>query len=306
MKFDWMKGSFGISAHWTSHSVCPDGSHLPYEEAVNRFNVDDFANSLSNVGAKHCIFTLTHAEQRLALPHPILEKLYPGSTTQRDLIGEIINALQKRNIHFIAYYNHSCNGNDNIPWKKFSGYDAGINGNLDQFADNICNIVEFISKRYGSGISGWWFDSGYSVDLRGPINTVSTDLGNWLFPWKKLTAAARSGNPDSAITVNAGIGSHFRYTDDIDYYAGETVQFDEPFTPDPLPTIQDHRWTCADHTAWVFHKRVAQGGFVPLRWGPDKTREFVKIHQTQGRMVTFNFLIDQLGHFNPHLLDLIK
>ncbi len=47
----WMKGSFGLSFHWTSGSDCQDGTHLPYIEAVDRFDVMKVADMLSVVGA---------------------------------------------------------------------------------------------------------------------------------------------------------------------------------------------------------------------------------------------------------------
>ncbi|MDY5695457.1 MAG: hypothetical protein SPK75_03680, partial [Victivallales bacterium] len=69
----WMRGNFGISVHWTSHTVMQNGTKLPYEDAVNLFNPEEFAETLDSAGARHCIFTLTHAEEYLAMPHPLLD-----------------------------------------------------------------------------------------------------------------------------------------------------------------------------------------------------------------------------------------
>ncbi len=296
----WMRGSYGISVHWTADTVCQDGTALPYEEAVNRFNPDAFADSLAEAGAQHCIFTLTHAKEYLALPHPVLEKILPGRTTKRDLIGEIIEALDKRGIRFIAYYNHSCNGNGDPEWKKACGYAAGVRGDLDQFAKNICDIVEFISGRYGNKICGWWFDSSYSVDPCGPHNTITCDMGDWHFPWKALAAAAKSGNQDCAVTFNAGIGSRFLYdADSQDYYAGETVSLDEEFSPEAKTGIQDHRWTCADSADWLFTAQNCAKGFSDLRFPAEELKAFRDQHCAAGRMITFNIQIDQTGNINP-------
>ena len=296
-----MKGSFGISVHWTAKSVLLDGTSLPFEEATRRFDVGKFADALASVHATHCIFTLAHARQQLAMPHPILDAILPGRTTKRDLIGELIEVLTQKGIRFIAYYNHSCNGNDDVEWKKACGYADGIHGNLDHFAENICGIVAHIAKRYGTGISGWWFDSAYSVDPNGPSNTITCDIGDWRFPWKALCDAAKSGHRDCAVTINAGIGSHFLYADCQDYYAGECQRFDEPFTPDALPGMTDHRWICADSIAWLLNSGNWQDGFVPLRIPIDELIAFRNRHISEHRMVTFNFLIDQLGNLNPSI-----
>jgi len=200
---EWMRTSVGVSFHWTSHwkngALGPDGKRLSYEDAINGFDTDRFVNALKKIGADHCLFTLTHAEQYLAFPNEVLESLLPGRTTKRDLIGEIIDGLHAEGIRFIAYYNHACNVHQDAPWEKACGYAEGIHGDLDLFAKNICDIVSFTAKRYGEKLSGWWFDSGYSLDPRGPHNSISCEMGDWQFPWENLICAAKSGNPACAV-----------------------------------------------------------------------------------------------------------
>ena len=299
---DWMRGSFGISVHWTSKTVFPDGSVNSYEDAVNAFEPDTFAETLESIGAKHCIFTLTHAQEYLALPHPVLERLMPGRTTARDLIGELMEALAKRNIRFIAYYNHSCNGVGDPEWMRACGYSAGIRGNLDLFAENICGIVEFMAKRYGNALSGWWFDISYSVDPRGPHNSISCEMGSWQFPWEKLSAAAKAGYPDCAVSFNAGVGSRFLYTPCQDYYAGESVSLAECFFPEAVPGMTDHRWICSDSPDWVFCGKKNSCTFVEPRFPDDALRDFIAQHRAAGRMVTLNLLIERGGKINPYAI----
>ena len=298
-----MKGSFGLSFHWTSGSACQDGEHLPYGEAVERFDVMKVADALTVVGASHCIFTLTHGKQYLAFPNPVLENLLPGRTTRRDMIGELIEELSKRGIRFIAYYNHSCNMGDDLVWEKASGYADGWNGGLDRFATNILNIVSFTARRYGRGISAWWFDSSYSVDPRGPTKTIHCDMGDWHFPWERLNKAAKSGNPNCAVTFNAGIGHTFLYADCQDYYAGECATLDQAFDPPPIQ-MQDHRWTTFDNTRWVFNEHAVPREFDSMRFPVADFMRFRQEHAAAGRMVTLNVNIDQLGNVNPRICEL--
>ncbi len=302
----WMCGSLGISVHWTSGTVLLNGKSLPYREAVDRFDPVRFAKRLAAVGAGHCIFTLTHAEQYLPLPHPVLERLLPGRTASRDLIGELIEALEAENIRLIAYYNHSCNGEDDPVWKSACGYAAGVKGNLDRFAENICDIVAFIAARYGRGLAGWWFDSSYSVDPRGPHNTISCEMGEWRFPWEALAEAARSGHRECAVTFNAGIGSRFLYASCQDYYAGESVRLDEPFSPEAVPGIRDHRWICIDSPGWMLSAENCAGGFADPRFTQAELKTFVRKQRAAGNMVTFNLQIDQGGILNPKALAALK
>ena len=298
----WMAGSVGISSHWTASTVNTDGSRLPYQEAVAHFDTMAYADALASVGATHCIFTLTHALHFLPLPLPALDRILPGRTARRDLVADLIGALSARGIRLIAYYNHSCNGEDDPEWKRACGYADGVSGNLDCFADNICTIVSALSARYGDGISAWWFDSAYSVDPRGPVNTISCDIGDWQFPWSALTGAARSGNPRAAIAINAGVGNRFAYCDDFDYYAGESVELDQRFEPEALPGKQDHRWICLDSPAWVLSRGNARAGFVSPRFTDTEVSRFIGEHVAASRMVTFNILIDSSGRISPEPL----
>lgn len=302
-----MAGSVGISSHWTPRTVNLDGTRPSWDEAVEHFDVETYADALASAGARHCILTLAHALQQLPFPLAELDRILPGRTARRDLLGDLIPALASRGIRFVAYYNHSCNGEDDPPWKAACGYAGGAaNGGLDRFADNILSIVSAISSRYGDGISAWWFDSAYSVDPRGPVDTISCDIGDWRFPWRDLAAAARCGNRRAAIAINAGVGSRFAYSEDFDWYAGESVRLDEPFTPDALPGKQDHRWICLDSPAWVLTQRKAKEGFVKPRFTDGEVADYIREHATAGRMVTFNLLIDADGHINPAALGQLR
>ena len=305
---DWMRGSFGISVHWTANCACADGARISFEEAVRDFDAERFAETLSEAGARHCIFTVTHALQKMPCPNAALDRIAPGYTSRRDMLADVSAALRRRGIRLIAYYNHSCNDRSApvLEWKRKCGYpcDGDGNGSMEIFATNYCAIVEDISRRHGAGIAGWWFDSPYSVDSSGPHKNVK---GEWHFPWASLIAAARSGNPSAAVAINAGIGEHFLYAPDTDFHAGESVKFDETFRPDPHPGLVDHRWICADSTKWVFSKKLVEaGGFVPLRLPARDLAAYARRHTALGRMVTFNVLIDLRGNFNPAIHELAR
>ena len=75
---EWMRGSFGLSAHWTAQCAMEDGTCLPFEEAVNRFDVKRFADVLDAVGARHCIFTVAHGLQMLPCPNAALDAISEG------------------------------------------------------------------------------------------------------------------------------------------------------------------------------------------------------------------------------------
>lgn len=296
---DWMHGSFGISLHWTVETMPFAGKTVPFEEAVNAFDPDRLVKFMKQLKCSHMIFTLTHARQQIPAPCPVLDSYMPGRTTRRDLIGELMEAAAKENIRFVAYYNHSCNNEDDPEWKEASGYN---NGNLDDFAARILNIVEYIARRYGKKLNAWWFDSAYTVDIRGPHNGASRDLGSWHFPWETLAAAAKTGNPDAAVTFNAGTATpRYLYSTHQDYYSGETEILDSNYAGHDL-IMQDHRWTSMEKQ-WVY--KNAGTPFEHPRYTESEYREFVNGHTAHGTMVTLNLSVDQSGMLNPESKEIL-
>lgn len=311
----WMKRSMGLSFHWTDMSVNLDGTQKNYQDAVDSFPVEQFADALANAGAQHCIFTLTHGKNFFPCPHPPADKILPGRTCKRDLAGELMRALKTRNIRFILYYNHSCNNGDDPEWKTACGYADGPGHDPDRFAANFCGIVRYLSEQYGNLIDGWWFDSPYSLDPRGPTNSITSDLNGWQFPWEQLVKNAKSGNPDAVVAINGGFiwgepyTSYFLYTDHVDYYPGECLDLLHGNTPDAVPGIQETRWCCADSPRWVFNRgtRDAHNGtFAPPQFSDEVLLNAFKVNLSADRMITLNILIDQAGKINPEALAQFK
>ncbi len=91
---DWLaKCGFGIGVHWTAQTVPRRGKPLPFQKAVDDFDVQRFVGQLAYAGAEYLLFTATHALQMLPAPHPVIDKILRGRTCRRDLIGELADAL---------------------------------------------------------------------------------------------------------------------------------------------------------------------------------------------------------------------
>jgi len=296
----WMRGSYGVGGHWIPGTVFPlEGKPLPFEEAVKAFDVDRYVDQLVAVGAQHTLFVSACPYQRMPMPHPILDMLLPGRTSKRDLFGELCERLAKEKIRLIVYYNHSCNCEDDAEWKKACGYH---DGNLDLFAAHIATVIEYISRRYGEMISGWWFDSSYSVDPSGPTNTITRALNGWQYPWPAINAAAKAGNPNAAVSFNAGWKTRYLYSRHQDYYAGECIELTDP--EDGLE-LQDHVFIPIDgesHHDWGY----SGGGWKPTVYSDEDLKTFLDKRLSHGDAVTFNVQIEQSGLINPAALAQLK
>ena len=77
---------------------------MPFQKAVDSFDVKKFMGQVQHAGADYLLFTACHALQMLPAPHPVIEKILPGRTCNRDLIAELADALAAKGKHFLVYY----------------------------------------------------------------------------------------------------------------------------------------------------------------------------------------------------------
>jgi len=289
---DWLADCrFGIGIHWTAQTVPRSGPPKPFQKAVRDFDLDCVIKAVEYAGADYVLFTSVHALQMLPAPHPVLDKILPGRTCKRDLLMELADALAAKGKHLLVYYNHSCNHNQDPEWEQAVGYHAP---NKEQFAQNIMDIVGHMGDRYKEKIKAWWFDSPYSVDLRGPHNSVTTDMTGFQFPWEKFTVAAKLGCPDRLVTYNAGVNQTFLYTTHQDYWAGEMVNLDTPAKSRYLDNgLQWFGWTCLEDRRWVQSRLNTP--IPPPLYTDEQVIGFVRTCNKHMAPMTFNVGIYQDG-----------
>lgn len=299
---DWLaKLRYGIGVHWTAKSVPRQGAPLPFQEAVDAFDLKTFVAQIRQAGADYVLFTATHGQQMLPAPNPVIDRILPGRTCQRDLIGEMAAALAVHQLPLIVYWNHSCNGKGDPAWRQAVGYDGK---DKTRFADNLCELIGWMGQRYGKNIRAWWFDSPYSLDPSGPHKSVTTDMTGFRFPWERLTAAAKTGFPGRLVTYNAGVDETYLYTPRQDYWAGEMNDLKHPAQSRYQSNgLQWFGWTCLDDKSWV-HGRRGTAIIQPL-YGDAEVTAYVRTCNAHQAPMTFNLGIYQDGTMSPASLDLL-
>lgn len=289
---DWLaKCRYGIGVHWTAQTVPRHGEPLPFQQAVDAFKLKEFVDQVRYAGADYVLFTACHALQMMPAPHPVIDKILPGRTCKRDLIGEMADALAVHGLPLIVYWNHSCNHAQDRHWEQAVGY-HGSDKNI--FAKNLMEIVAWMGDRYRAKIKAWWFDSPYSLDPRGPHNSITTDLAGFQFPWERFTVAAKTGYSARLVTYNPGVAKTFLYTTHQDYWSGELVNLKTPPTGRYLENgLQWFGWTCMDFRAWVHTKKDTE---IPKPLYPDEElTTFVRTCNSHQAPMTFNVGIYQDG-----------
>jgi len=278
---------YGVGFHWTTWTVPRKGKPLAFPDAVEQFDIAAFVQQAVATGAGHVLFPLTHELQWFPCPHPVVDRLLPGRTCQRDLIMELADALEAVNIQLVLYYHHGCDLTTQDPaWQQAVG---GQDLDQTRFHDCITEVIGWIAQRYGRKFIAWWFDAGY-----GPMRRAAAPFARW-------SEAAKLGHPDRLVTYNAGIERHQLYTPCQDYWAGESIRLNfvprGPLTPAGLPWYSYTTWHAFPDAAlggeWGMNERSVQ-----LNWPPPPVESVVAYLQRfvdLGGTVTFNLLCYQDG-----------
>ena len=194
----WFRNcGYGLMFHWTSDSKPKNGPRKPYPRAVADFDVEGFADMVRTTGAAYVMLTANHAEPSFPAPLEYWESLYPGWTTERDLVAELIEALDTRGIKLFLYLNpfsaYIASGRlRNLDGSRTYSNERQIHPDCSvDFLDTTCQLLEDIGTRYGEKLAGYWFDSWYQ-----PFNQFGS------FPMEPVYSAAKSGNANRFTCFN--------------------------------------------------------------------------------------------------------
>jgi len=209
----WMTDAkYGLMFTWTSTTQPRTGVQKSYEQAVNDFDVNAFADMVQGTGAGFIVFATSWSTYYFPAPIQTIEHLMPGHTTKRDLIRELADALNARGIKLMIYY-HA--GRPQPDW--WSGTVAQTMDRADYFNEWESTIRE-IGLRYGDKLAGFWFDDG------------TTFYYTLQAPWEAMTAAVKAGFPARVVGYNSWILP--KATDFQDFACGEGG-FVDRLTEDP-------------------------------------------------------------------------
>ncbi len=285
---DWLvKTGYGLMFHWTSQSVLPDGSNKKFEDAVNDFDVEKFANMVEETGAGYVLLTIGHAKSYCPAPLKSWERIHPGNTTQRDLIEEIANALNKRGVRLLCYLNEPLAF-------KFPRNKLSTNEEHQAFVANYTDILTEMGNRYQNKIAGYWFDSWYQIFENYP------DV-----PFEEFFKLCKIGNKDRIICLNPWI-----YPDVSpwqDYWSGEVqdpigIPENGYMKNGPSPNLPYQALLTMEKHLWV----QQETDISDPKFTPEQLSTYIKSCMDNGGFVTINLAIYQDGTVGKKALQLMK
>jgi hypothetical protein len=286
----WLKeAKFGVFVHYL-------GGGPAWNERVDSFDVEKFAEQIQQTKAAYVILTLGQNSGYYCSPNATYEK-YAGYKTsercsKRDLPMEVAEALAERKIRLMLY----------LPSRSPQRDKQAMTGLHDvherqpapqEFTKRWSEVINEWSLRYGRKISGWWFDGSY--------NTAGWDDLDKPYNWNTWAAACRAGNPESILAFNPGtrIDKAFTaLTNQQDYTAGEQNTFQ--VTPETNPAPKELQWHILS--------------FLGTRWagkdGPTNSNEYmidyVRKVNALGGVVSIDVNVSSNGTiYPPHLRQLI-
>ena len=289
---DWLvSAGYGVMFHWTDDTQPRGGLKKPYPDAVNAFDVDAFTKLIVETGAAYVLFTLNHAHPHCPAPILSWEAIHPGSTTRRDLLGDIADALAKRGIRFLLYINS--------PVLTMLG-NIGTTGQYEltcseeQFTEIHKNVLSEIGSRYREKLAGYWFDSWYQSLAAYP------DV-----PIEAIYHYCKVGNPGRITAFNFWIFPVL--TPWQDYWAGELNSLQSPFESRYVQRgagtgFQAHG-LLSMLPSWV-HSET--GPIPPPQFNTEDLIAHVKANMEHQAFTTINIGIYQDGTIEQSSLDMMR
>jgi hypothetical protein len=198
----WMKDAkIGVMTHyladWKAKDYKLTMSVDEWNKLVDNFDVEGMAAQLQAAGVSYYQISIGQNSGYYLAPNATYDKItgiQPSKCSRRDLVADLYEALHKRGIRLMVYLPSGGPGADKVA-------DAALewrNGPYPnrEFQTKWQQIIRDWSQRWGKKVSGWWFDGCYFPNsmYRGEAPNFAT-----------LAAAARAGNPDSAVAFNPGV-----------------------------------------------------------------------------------------------------
>jgi len=233
---DWMRGKWGVMTHYLSDWQARDHdiamSPETWNKMVDNFDVEGLADQIKSTGASYHFLTVAQGSSYFISPNASWDKLLSRGTNKaahRDLILDMAKAESKRGIKLIVY--STCSGPRDA---RSSQWNTNSTTRDHRNVEHMLaweKVIREWSLRWGTNISGWWFDGCYNPNQLYAFD----DAPNF----QSFAAAARAGNPNTVIAFNRGVIDRvLSITPFEDYTAGEINELQTTLlrraTPDGL------------------------------------------------------------------------
>lgn len=290
---DWfVKAGYGIFVHYLDgiqnnadqlHSL---GKHTSWEACVQEFDTERFASDVEASGAGYAIVTVMQISRFMIAPNATFDRIsgyQPGEAcATRDLIEDLYQSLNKRNIKLMLYWTGDGPRDDD---KAGPAYGCG-NPVSREFVQKWADTFREYGERYGDKVAGIWCDGCYSF-----IGYDEEKLGI-------LAAGLRAGSASRIIALNPGVDPEVRaYTPHEDYTCGEQNVFFEVPVERYLNGEQWHILSFLSKTWW---------GEPGVGYKKRQFAEYVRQVNQRGGVVSVDVMLFRDGGLDRSQVETLK
>ena len=286
---------YGLMFQWGQWGYPEHGDRKPWPKMINDFNIEKFADMVQGTGARYVIWSPVWRSFYFPAPIQSIEQVMPGHTSQRDLIGELADALNRRGIKLMLYFNGSALIN-------FRGADPNQVGINAQFRKTWIAITTEVGERYGKRIAGWFIDEGWYPS-----------------PFEDEERALKAGYPGRIVSFNDWIRPRTTDFQDVEFGEGFNGLNDGAgkLFPDGPPVGGDGVYLEGPHKGLQAHGMFILDGPDWGIWRPDTTIakpkytseqivEMAKNAKERRLAISFNLLMYEDGTVSRASLDFVK
>lgn len=187
---------YGLMFQWGQWGYPEHGERKPWPKMIDDFDVEKFADMVQSTGAGYVIWSTVWRSYYFPAPIQSIEQIMPGHTSKRDLIGDLADALHRRGIKLVLYYNGSA-------LTDFRGADPNEVGTDAQFRKNWIAIVTEVGERYGNRVAGWFIDEGWYPS-----------------PFEEENRALKAGYPGRFVSFNDWVRPRTTDFEDVEFGEG--------------------------------------------------------------------------------------
>lgn len=224
----WMQNpryAWGVMTHylaeWQARMNKLEMTVDQWNRMVDGFDVEAMAKRLELVGAGHYQLSIGQNSGYYLSPNAIYDRIVgitPSKCSQRDLVADFYEPLHKRDIRLTVYLPSGAPAGDRIAREALEWTDGPYANK--SFQRQWERVIAEWSRRWGTKVAGWWFDGCYYPNSM----YRSVEAPNFA----SFAAAARTGNPDSAVAFNPGVIYRLiSVSPDEDFTAGEIDKPDQ-------------------------------------------------------------------------------
>jgi hypothetical protein len=290
---DWFRDAgWGVFVHYlwdiqnAGQKTNSLGRTTSWDECVQAFDTEKFAEEIKAAGAKYVFFTMMQRSRYLIAPNATYDKLtgyQPGEAcSTRDLVSDLYGSLDKRGIKLMLYWTGDGPRQDAQAAKGMGGWSGKV---TDEYVQNWANVAAEYSKRYGGKVHGWWVDGCYA------------HIGYNEERWHIMAAALKSGNPHAIVALNNPQMSRSNSsTTNDDFTTGEQDSFSE---------IPESRWR--DGVQWHVLSFLGPYWAKPgLKYSADQIADYISAVNDAGGVVTIDVALFRDGSIDAQQLATLK